>query len=183
MKAVTVPAGEPGIRYVSGSLRQGLALGRAVASRIEGMTAEAIVPGDPPVERILEFDRGGLGPSVVGMLGSWLRSRFGGAALVVELPLWRPGDRVLAVDKFETAVIDQGVYATCCIDEAPDKVEATITSADPAFMYHAMLFPARSRVEISGRSGNWQERLANAVLAVMVGAYDGEGFVLCRRSD
>ena len=183
MSLIATPVGHPGIHYVSSSLRQGLALGRVVATRVDGLAADALTAGVVPAERLLQFDHGGLGPSVVGILPSWLKEDVKDGILIVELPLWRPGDRVSEGDRFETIIADGDVYAVCSIGEELDKIDATIRSADPAYMYHAMVFSSQSSHELATRSGGWQERLANGLVAVLVGAYDGEGFVLCRRGE
>lgn len=182
MSVITTPVGDPGIRYVSSSLRQGLTLGRVVANSVGGMTAVALTPGTGPTEKLLQFDRGGLGPSVVGILPSWLKNSFKDGLLIVELPLWHPVDRVFTDDDFETAIVDGSVYAICLLSDGLDKIDATIRSADPAYMYHAMVFSGQSSSELVMRSGGWQEGLADGLVAVLVGAYDGEGFVLCQRA-
>lgn len=182
MKAVISSVGQAGNHYVSSSLRQGLALGRVVATRVDELTADVLTAGPVAPERLLQFDHGGLGPSVVGFLPSWLKDRFKHGTLIVELPLWRPDDRVAARDQFETIAADGDVYAACSIGDGIDMINATIRSADPAYMYHAIVFSSQSSRELVTQSVGWRERLTDEVVAVLVGAYDGEGFVLCRRS-
>lgn len=182
MGAITTPVGVPGIQYVRGRLRQGLALSRAVANRIDGLNADALTVGAGPAEKLLQFDYGGFGSSVVGILPAWLKNCFKDGIMIVELPLWRPVDRVSTDDRLETVVADGDVYAACSLSDELDKIDATIRSADPAYMYHAMIFRDHSSLELVMRSAGWRDGLAEGLVAVLVGAYDGEGFVLCRRA-
>jgi hypothetical protein len=180
MRAVITPIGEQGTRYLGSSLREGLTLSRVIASRVAGLTTDVLTASVPPAERLLQFDRGGMGPSAVDVLGAWLKDHFELGILVIELPLWRPDDLASGSDAFQAVAAEGEVYAVASIGDDLNKLDATIRCADPAYMYHAMIFPDQSGRELLRRSDGWRERLADALVAVLVGAYDGEGFVLCR---
>jgi hypothetical protein len=75
------------------------------------------------------------------------------------------------------------VYAACSLDMPPTQVEATLRTADPSFMYSAIVVDKNmGGDDLSGCPTVWVDGGTARIRAVLIGAYDGEGFVLAESS-
>lgn len=174
-----VPVGDPGLAYVRKSLADGLGLSAAVAPWVDGMSPRAVLPVGAVDDDALLFDRS-LGTSATARLVTYVRERFEGALVVAELPMRRPEDPPFSGDEFVPIVRGSDVYATCVSDAASSSiVEDVMSSQDATFLYCAFVFspdaPATAWLQ-----GNATEIVDSReqILAVITGAYDGEGYVL-----
>lgn len=175
-----VEVGAPGLEYVKASVLDGLSMGRAAVSSWSSLTAMALVPPGAQSQQILNFRRGGLGRLDLAIVAYLLKETYPDATLFVELPLSRPGDPETADDGVHRVVRGSEVYAICSAGDPLSKIEATLRSTDPSIIYNVLIVK-RKEVEDQEALGNAAE-LFNFegvdLVALLAGAYDGEGFVL-----
>jgi hypothetical protein len=173
-----VALGDAGMGYVSGSLSSGLALARRAQTLLTGMSATALVPDGTSAEQALVFGRGGLGRCAMAEVATLLSQRYPTGSVVVELPLRRSDDPAAPDEAVQTVTCDDEVYAVCSFDLSLVRVEATLRTADPSFMYNAIVLENDVDAELFGCPMDWVDGGASRIRAVVVGAYDGEGFVV-----
>jgi len=171
------------LEYLKDSLADGLSLSRSATSRLTGLTAVALVPEGVSAERATDFKRGGLGRSVIADLAQLLVERFAGATLLLELPLWRGNDPGVVGGEFTVLICGEEVYAVCDLDGSLDSAELTLRAADPSFMYNAFVIRHRNGESGTQCPAEWLEVEDSKLVAVIVGAYDGEGFILASMPD
>lgn len=142
------------------------------------MTAVALVPTGSTAERALEFKQGGLGRCDLTEVAAVLAQTYPGASLVVELPLWRSDDPGVPDGDLRILICGNEVYATCHLGGSLNSIEKTLRLADPSFMYNAIIL--EHKVDFGAGSCPADSVAAGTarVRAILVGAYDGEGFVL-----
>lgn len=171
-------ANDQAFEYARARLLDGLSLSRSVVPLLVGATAVALVPEGVSEERVLDFRSGGLGHLELAEVAALLGRVYRDASLIVELPLWRPDD-VDAPDPVPRIfVCNAEVYAFCSLRDSLDDIEETLRVADPSFMYSAVIL--EHRVEFGEMSSilDWLMAGTARVVAVLLGAYDGEGFLL-----
>ena len=174
-----VDVGKPAIDYANSRLGEGLSLARRAQSVLLGMTAFAVVPDGAPHDRFLSFRGGGLGRCDIGEVAVLLSRRFPSSLVILELPLRRPTDPGMEESALHTLICGSEVYAACSLDVPPTQVEATLRAADPSFMYNAIVVDENiGGDDLSGCPTEWVEGGTARICAVLIGAYDGDGFVL-----
>ena len=162
---------------------QRLAEGGSLAGRVRGTVASGqfavslIASG--PLADDLRWGRGG--PQVWDSLVSRLMADYPAGTLFVELPLMRPDDP--DPSDFDTLVCGDEVYATTLVSAGAKAISATLRASDPAAVYVAAVLE-----RVNEPNSMWcpaQSLAAGSaeVVAIVVGAYDGEGFVYCSRGD
>ncbi|WP_378741237.1 hypothetical protein [Nocardia brasiliensis] len=184
MNAELVAVGKPGHEFAAENLQYGLATSRAVKAQVAGMQAVAMVPPGNPEGNVLDFKHGGLGRAVAGDLAEWLVDRFAGSLLVVELPMRRVDDPEGPVEGFETVARGDDIFGVCTIGHPASAVENALLGHDPTFLYGAFVLQQNETTRAWLNSDT--DQLVSdpqQLLVVIVGAYDGEGFVLLSRDD
>jgi hypothetical protein len=169
------------IDYAGDSLNEGLSLARHAQSALFSMTSFAVVPEGVTREQALNFSHGGLGRCDISEVAVLLSQRYPSGLVVVELPLWRLEDPGAVDSTIRTLSCGDEVYATCPLDAPPARIEETLRTADPSFMYNAIVIEDGGNRDLSGCPTEWVEGGTARICAVMIGAYDGEGFVLAER--
>lgn len=169
------------IKYARANLKDGLSLSRLSMSVLDGMTAVALVPDRASSERALDFKHGGLGRCDISEVAAMLGREFQRASLIVELPLWRTDDPGISDEASGVMVCGDEVYAVCSLDGSNDAIETTLRMADPSFMYRAFVLTSEMEFREGACPPDLVESKAASVDAILVGAYDGEGFVFARQ--
>lgn len=178
MSMSLVEVGKPAIDYADSRLGEGLSLARRAQSTLLGMMAFAVVREGVTRDRALRFRGGGLGRCDMSEVAVLLSQRFPSGWVIVELPLWRPTDPGIEEGALHTLICGSEVYAACSLDVPPTRVEATLRTADPSFMYNAIIVENIGGGDLSGCPTGWVECGTARICAALIGAYDGEGFVL-----
>lgn len=168
------------IAYVQANLSDGLSLSQRSISALVGMRAVALVPNRTSLERLLDFKHGGLGRCDIGEVAAILAEEYPRASLVVELPLRRPHDTGVSDDAPGIMVCGDEVYVACSLRDSISIIERTLRMADPAFMYRAFILEPGKEFREEACPPDLVDSEAATLKAVLVGAYDGEGFVLAR---
>ncbi|WP_069167110.1 hypothetical protein [Nocardia altamirensis] len=145
------------------------------------MQAIAMVPGGASDEGVLHFKYGGLGRAVVSELAEFIVDRFAGSLLIVELPMRRLSDPQGSIDRFETIVKGDEIFAICAIGETVATVEDALMAHDPTFLYNAFVLQGAAARSWVRSDADHCFPDSDEFPAVIVGAYDGEGFVLLLR--
>jgi hypothetical protein len=171
--------GKLGIDYADGRLGEGLSLSRRARSFLLETDTFAVVQNGATLDRILDFTGGGPGRCDIGEVAVLLSERFPSCSVIVELPLRRPTDPGATDEgRLQVLTCDGELYAACSLDRPPVQVEAALRATDPAFMYNAIVVENVGGRELSGCPTAWVEHGIARVCALLIGAYDGEGFVL-----
>ncbi|MBF6354918.1 hypothetical protein IU449_10225 [Nocardia higoensis] len=183
MKATVVPAGLRGYEYVVENLRYGLAAARAVLPLVEGMRATAMVPHGAAENSWFEF-RAAAGKATIRELTEFVIDRFPGCLIIAEQPLRRPGDPHLSHHVFERVVLGEEVFAVCTTSSPEYVVTRTLNAQDPTYLYCVFVIEdnVKTRAWLRGESTEIVSDTADLRL-VIVGAYDGEGFVMLAPDD
>jgi hypothetical protein len=178
MSMSLIALGDAAMGYVSGSLSRGLSLARRAQTVLTDMSTTALVPDGTSAERALVFDRGGLGRCDMAEVATLLSRQYPTGFVVVELPLRRSDDPAAPDEAIQTVTCGEEVYAACSFGLSLARVEATLRMTDPAFMYNAIVLESDNDAELSGCPMDWVDGGASIIRAVVIGAYDGEGFVV-----
>ena len=178
MSMSLIAIGDAGVAYANGSLSQGLSLARRARSVLIGMSALALVPEGTSSEQALGFGHGGLGRCDMPGVAALLAGRYPHGSVFLELPLWRPDDPGTAI---RTVTCGDEVYAFCSLDLPLDRLETTLRTADPSFMYNAIIVGNGSGEDLAECPTESVDSGRRRICAIVVGAYDGEGFVVAER--
>jgi hypothetical protein len=178
MSMSLIALGDAGMAYVSGSLSSGLSLARRAQTMLTGMNAAALVPDGTSREQAFAFGRGGLGRCDITEVATSLSRRYPTGSVAVELPLRRLDDPAAPSEITQTTTCDSEVFAVCSFGSSLVQIEATLRATDPSFMYNAIVLESEYGAELSGCPTDWIDRGASRIRAVIIGAYDGEGFVI-----
>jgi hypothetical protein len=159
-------------------LNDGQTLGRYLASVVSNDAWEAglVVDGTPDPE--LRWGRGGR--AQWARLADLIIGDFPSAVLVVELPLVRPGD--LPAGGSAVHFCDGEAFAVTPVGDGKSAVVEALSSADPSSLYVVAIVQPDDTVADAGGLVQRVKHGAVEVLATVVGAYDGEGFIYCRRT-
>lgn len=116
------------------------------------------------------------------ILHGWGRCLFFDQSTVLnsalELPLWKLDDVGISDCGVDIVTYAEEVYATCCLNDSQSKVEEFFRSADPSYLYNVFIVRDGCGLKFPREVGNWPKFLATRLEALIVGAYDGEGFIL-----
>ncbi|MGN9912253.1 hypothetical protein ACTMTJ_32415 [Phytohabitans sp. LJ34] len=145
---------------------------------MDEMTTVALVPEGTTIDRALNLGNGGLGGSDMREIAALLARAYPEAVLVVELPLWRPEDPGIRETDLSVAISGDEIYSVRPLNSGPNLVERTLRLADPSFMYNAFILEPKVNLVAELVFPNLLKSGQVVVKGVLVGAYDGEGFVL-----
>lgn len=175
---MTDVAQEALLAWSRGRLKEGLSLAQYLATAVLDDSCEAllVVDGSPTPE--LRWGRGGR--AQWARLADLIIGDFPSAVLVVELPLVRPGD--LPVGGGAVHFCDGEAFAVTPVGDGKSAVVEALTSADPSSLYVVAIVQSDDTVADAGGLVQRVKDGAVEVLATVVGAYDGEGFVYCTRT-
>jgi hypothetical protein len=182
MSAATLPSPDGAFDYIVDQLAAGLSLSRAASGQLRRSHSEtlAVVPTNAERGSLSSFGTA-LGVSgdgtTVADLADELASRFAASRMIVSLPLAQPGDASLASIAGSLTACDDEVYVA--IDLAADRptVEHCLRAHDPSFGYALVVVDPVG----AGRNVCPTEALESGdyrLRAAVVGAYDGEGFLV-----
>lgn len=178
---ISIEVSGQAIEYARVNLSDGLSLSQVSMPVLDGMSAVALVPDGASSERVLDFMHGGLGRCDINEVAAMLGREFQGASLVVELPLWRPDDPGIPDGAHSVIVCGDEVYAACSLGGPSAAIETTLRMADPSFMYRAFILMSETEFREDACPPDLVDSKAATVNAILVGAYDGEGFVFARK--
>ena len=180
--------GAPGRNWVLETLRDGLSLGRAVAAILshDEVSVHAVVGGEVSTERLeQDFTEGLLIGPVAGKatrrLADALNANFAGTHLVLELPEDRPSDRWYLYPEGGTPsrmTCGEELYASCAIGDGGTIIQHTLHYRDSVWGYNAFIVAGLPADQISGCPTTLLQEGVVAIMAIIVGAYDGEGYLL-----
>lgn len=181
MSVRTVAIGDVGLAYVEAAIRDGLSLAHSAKTVLVGMSATAFVPAEASDEKAHDVNYGHLWTSDVDGVADSLGILFPDAWLAVELPLLRPDDPSILNRVTCLQVEGEEVFAVCRMSDSRETVVRTLRASDPSLLYVAVLIHGGEAKEMA-RSVKRQVEEGNAeIVGVLVGAYDGEGFILVSR--
>jgi len=182
MSLITGPVPEPaGTSYVLTALTGGLSLGQRVSGRIgELPSVWALTVAQQVAERLASLEVGGLpGGSVnASALARWLRDRWPAAVVIVALPLARPGDTALRAAPQMFRTCEGEVYAVADASADIEAVERALRASDPATGYVAVVADADGDFGVKECPADAFDQGSLTLRGVLVGAYDGEGYVV-----
>lgn len=178
MKATVVPVGLRGYEYVVENLRYGLAAARAVLPLVEGMRTTAMVPHGSTKDSWFEF-RAAAGKGTLSDLTEFVIERFPDCLIIAEQPLYSPSDPPAPQDVFDLVIKGKEVFAVCTTSSPAYVVTRTLNAQDPTYLYCVFVIEdnVTTRAWLRGESTEIVSDTADLRL-VIVGAYDGEGFVM-----
>lgn len=168
------------LEYARSSLRDGLSLAQRAIPALHEMAMVVLMPEGASFERVLDFRLGGLGRGDIGQAAALLKQECSESLLVVELPLWRPNDVPSSGSGPTVVECHAEVYATCLLDSPLSSIEQTLRLADPSFMYNAIILESEAAFEKGSCPLDIVDSGLASIKGVLVGAFDGEGFVFAR---
>lgn len=178
----TIALGDVGIRYVWGSLRDVLPLARLAEDLLRLGTSFALASERFPENAVQDFRHGHRSACDIGDVAESLRRLFPHAWLAVGLPLVRPDDPWISEGRpqlrGELQIDGPHAYAVCRLSAPRETVEAVLRAHDPSFLYNAVIVEPAAQDETGVNLRQQVEEGLARIVAVLVGAYDGEGFVL-----
>jgi hypothetical protein len=155
-----------------------MALGRAAGAALTGISVEAVVSMSVSGSELRVGYGSGVRQVDIGDLARLLRERYAGELLIVELPLWRPNDPGIGNCEYETLVCGSEVYGAIQLTDDIATIEVALRATDPSFSYNAFVIKKYTSDLARTCPAEWVASGSAGILAVLVGAYDGEGFVL-----
>lgn len=182
---VTDIQGSAGVAgFVRSTLEQGLSVGRTLCDCLSGSPSIAAITDSPELQsRLRRPEAGGLigkavAPSELGssVVGRWPRS-----LVVVEMPLARPGDPSVEAAHEIARVCADEVYAVARAGDGTQAVTRVLEATDPAFGFVASILSDGPEAAGQLQASDWLT--SRQLQAVLVGAYDGEGYLLLQGSD
>lgn len=176
-----VAIGDAGVAYANGGLSQGLSLACRAQSVLIGMSVLALVPDGASSEQALGFEHGGLGRCDMAGVAALLAGRYPHGSIFVELPLWRLDDPGVPGTAIRTVTCGDEVYAFSSLNVPLGRLEATLRTADPSFMYNAIVVENGNGEDLSECPTESVDSGKLRIRAALIGAYDGEGFVVAER--
>ena len=160
-------------------LRSSLSMAEVLLSQLSELQPDVVaLVGDtvPPGRQLMPGTGGTGGYNPCVELAADIRLRWPKALLVVEMPLARPSDPFLGTSPVAIRTCGEEVYALASVNASADEVEQVLRMADPSSPYVALVALDSMQSELACptdalRSGRLQP------MSVIVGAFDGEGFL------
>ena len=184
---------EPAKRYLAGRLGVGGLLAKFLLRHVDLTEGEVFtfLPADSKPHRIQDFSNGGVAKAkesvscLVGLIREFLRSD-SRKVVLFEDELARKGDPCVA--KFGTRMMFHGdvIYHYLTHEDLePERIAWTIIQADSPHLFIAVMTTTPPLRSPFGKSTeirtNMLRILAKAADQIVVGAYDGEGFLIWGR--
>jgi hypothetical protein len=161
-------------------LSSGLSLSRTLLVRIPdwvlGMSAVAGDSESMPARADLRTGGTG-GANPCAQLAEEVVAKWPAAHVVVEMPLASPSDPYLDTVAFQTVTCGEEVYAVAETRAGATAVERALRAADPSGPYLALIAMAREAPDVGCPHSRLNSGLLRPV-RLIVGAFDGEGFLL-----
>ena len=126
--------------------------------------------------------RGGVGsPTPWGELTDRIRETWPNAVVYVEMPLALASDPVMHDLGSAIVTCDEEVYGFANTWDGPERLADTLKAHDPSSLYVAMVAVSDGQAEplcpVATLEGG-----SISLRCVVVGAFDGEGFLVCEQS-
>ena len=153
---------------------------------LDQLSVHAVIGGTVSLERLERAFRAGLPAHQIeqpaeAKLTSVVAESYAGHHLVLELPEDKPSERWFTYPTGGTPTrmtCDAEVYAVCPIGEDRDLLQNTVLYRDSTWGYHAFVVDGLPPDEIAGCPARLFKEGVISIRAIVVGAYDGEGYLL-----
>ena len=180
--------GAGGRQWVLDTLLEGMALARLVRETIDldQLSVYAVISGDVSLDRLeRDFSEGlpahEVRRSTALTLTSVIPENYASLHLILELPEDGPSARWFTYPTGGTPTrmtCGEEVYAVCPIGEDRELLSNTLMYRDRTWAYHAFVVDGLPPDAIVGCPTRLFKEGVISIRAILVGAYDGEGYLL-----